>query len=91
MECVNITNLAYNWHALARRKADVIFIQEHKLKGQSWKNTKDELAEAGRLLECSPCDPDTKKPNAGVGVLVRLYAGIIVTKGACKTEEFKQA
>ena len=47
IECVNITNVAYNWHALTSREADVIFAQEHKLTGRSLKKTREELDKAG--------------------------------------------
>ena len=75
IECDNITNLAYNWHALSTREADIIFIQEHKLRGKALSKTKEDLEEAGWSLLCGPCDANTKKPNAGVGVLVRKRGG----------------
>ena len=71
IECVNITNLAYNWDALADRVANVIFVQENKLKGKAVKKTSDDMDEAGWQLLCGPCDDSKKKPNAGVGVLAR--------------------
>ena len=91
IECVNITNLAYNWHALTKRVANVIFVQEHKLKGKALKKTYDDLDEAGWQLLCGPCDNSTKKPNAGVGVLVKRDSGTTVTKGEMHTEDFRIA
>ena len=81
IECVNITNLAYNWHASTSREADVIFVQEHKLRGKTLSKVKEELDKEGWSLMCGPCDMNTAKPNAGVGVLVRKEAGIKVTRG----------
>ena len=40
---------------------------------------------------CSPCDANAKKPNAGVGVLVRRAAGVKVTTGKKRTEDFQTA
>ena len=37
---------------------------------------------------CGPCDNHTRKPNAGVGVLVRRNAGVVVTKGKMQTEAY---
>ena len=86
IECVNITNLAYNWHALSRRSADIIFIREHKLRGKALTKSKEALEEAGWHLLCSPCDDATKKTNAGVGVLFKKGNGITVTRGETHTE-----
>ena len=91
IECVDITNLAYNWHALTSREADVIFVQEHKLTGRSLKKAKEELDKAGWTLMCGPCDTNTTKPNAGVGVLVRKGAGVTITKGKHMTKDYQTA
>ena len=40
---------------------------------------------------CGPCDANTKKPNAGVGVLVRKTSGVKVTRGKLKAEVFQIA
>ena len=69
LECSNITNMNYNHKALMEREADVIFMQEHKLKGSALKQVADTLKEAGWTLQCGPCDDSTKKPNAGVGAM----------------------
>ena len=40
---------------------------------------------------CGPCDMNTKKPNAGGGVLVRKGAGFTVTKGKIMMKDFQTA
>ena len=40
---------------------------------------------------CGPCDNHTRKPNVGVGVLVRRNAGAVVTKGKMQTEAYRLA
>ena len=91
IECVNITNLAYNWHALTKRVADINFIQEHNLGAKNLKKTKEHLEKAGWTLMCGPCDSNTKKPNARVGVIVRKGAGVTVTEGKIWTEDYQIA
>ena len=40
---------------------------------------------------CGPCDTNTKKPNGGVGVLVRKGAGVTVTNGRIMTKDSQTA
>ena len=40
---------------------------------------------------CGPCDMNTKKPNAWVGVLVRKGATVTITKGKIMTKDFQTA
>ena len=54
-------------------------------------DTKMKLKKAGWTLMCGPCDDSTKKPNAGVGALVRDEAGVTVTRGKVQTEEYRVA
>ena len=55
------------------------------------KKIKDHCNDEGWELMCGPCDTNTKKANAGVGVLVHKEAGVKVTKGKIRTEEFQIA
>ena len=73
---------------MTERQADVIFIQEHKLRGKVLTDTKMKLKKAGWTLMCGPCDDSTNKPNAGVGALVRDDAGVTVTRGKVQTDEY---
>ena len=89
VECINVTKLACNWHAVVARDVDVIFVQEHKLQGKTLKTVKERCNEEGWELMCGPSDTNTKKPNAGVGVLVRKASGVKVARGKIRTGDFK--
>ena len=81
----------YNAYAIAQRKADVVFLQEHKLNGDSTTKIKQQLKDAGWELECGPCDETTKKPNAGVGVASTIASKIDIIKAQMNTEGVKDA
>ena len=81
----------YNDGAVARRKAAIIFIQEHKLKGKALGETAKRLKEANWTWKCGPCDENTKKPNAGVGVMIDDKQGCKIIDAKVYTEDFKKA
>ena len=76
---------------MIKSEADLSFVQEHKLKGKTLRSTKHNLEQNGWTLMCGPCDNHTRKPNAGVGVLVRRNAGVVVTRGKVQTDAYRVA
>ena len=91
VEGINITNLGYNHKAVEERKADLVFFQEHKLRGEAVTKMKKILAKAGWNMQCGPCDPNTKKPNAGVGVAEKEQSKLNVVQAERKASSFQAA
>ena len=60
IEIINITNMNYNDGAIAKREADIIFLQEHKLKGKAVKKVTDRMKDQTWTLKCGPVDETTK-------------------------------
>ena len=70
MECVDITSMEKNIHALMQRavKNGLTAFQEHKMKPKDIKRIKEMFKKAKLTMECSPFDPNTATPSAGVGM-----------------------
>ena len=90
IECINATNMNYNDGAVAKRKAAIIFIQEHKLKGKALGETRKRLKEANWTWMCGPCDENTKKPNAGVGVMIDDNQNCKIIDAKVHTEDLRK-
>ena len=90
MECVNITSMEKNIHALMGRvdKNGRTAFQEDKMKPKDIKRTKEMFKEAKLTMECSPCDPNTATPSAGVGMLAQ--SNITFVRAEKKTDAFRR-
>ena len=65
LESINATNMNCNAEAIARRKAAVIFIQEHRLKGNTIRKVADILKDSKWTLKCGPCDESATTTECG--------------------------